>query len=59
MTESILDKVAKSSTKSIEYRQGWEEGFKDGHDKGFAEGYAKAKNKYRAKDFYDPLGEEE
>jgi flagellar biosynthesis/type III secretory pathway protein FliH len=55
---NILKRVAESANEKIMYRQGWEEGFKDGHDKGFEKGYEMAKNKYRVKDFYDPLGEE-
>jgi len=59
MARSILDKITSSQTKRIEYRKGWEEGKRDGYENGFEDGYAEAKKKYRDKDFYDPLGEEE
>ena len=47
----ILDDIIKENKKSLDYTRGFDRGFKDGFDQ--------AKKRYRSKDFYDPLGEEE
>lgn len=61
----ILDKVAeveKAKTEGIggmQYKQGYDDGFNAGYDKGYQEGYRVASKKFKPKDFYDPLGDEE
>ena len=62
MSESLLDKIQrieKDKLDLISYKQGYKDGYDDGEDKGFKKGYAEAEKKYRPKDFYDPLEEEE
>ncbi len=59
---NLLDKiqqVEKDKIDLISYKQGYKEGYDEGHDRGYKEGYAEAEKKYKPKDFYDPLGEEE
>lgn len=57
----ILDKVieCERNKNPLEYKKGYDDGFAEGHSQGYEEGFEKAKKQYRAKDFYEPLGEDE
>ena len=63
MKPQILNRVMEAEVKKAMAFDEYQKGYKDGYDQGKAEGdyegYQRAKKKYRSKDFYEPLEEEE